>query len=1152
MNLKPYLVHGRNRHALYKILLVMKLIIILLTTLIFQVSASSFAQKITLNKKNARLNSIIKDIRNQSGYDFIYNLNLLKGANPVSINVQNADLEDVLKLCFKNQPFTYVLADKAVIVKEKRLGDHIDAIFQRIDISGRVLDEKGGPIPGATIKVKGTKNGAVSDANGRFTLKNIDENTTLLISFVGFVTKEVNTGTAKTIDVILIEQSSSLNDVVVIGYGTVKKADLTASVGQANVKEMAMAPVSSFAEALGGRVAGVTATINDGQPGASVNIVIRGAGSLTYSNAPLYVIDGFPVESFNPASINPEEIESLTVLKDAASTAIFGSRGSNGVILIQTKRGRVSEPEVTFGTSYGLQTDKKRMEMMNPYEFVKYVNELHPTLPYAMAYLRDRTLDSYKDEKGIDWQDQVFRKGAVFSNNIALRGGTEKTKYALSGSLFDQKGVILNTGLKRYSGRITIDQTISEKFKAGVTVNYSGIKQFGQSVSSATQGAEVSSYVFFRTWAYRPIAANDFDLLNSDADLGAINISDIRINPATELKNEYTVNKSGILEANGYVTYDITKDLVLKIAGGTRINRDNNDRFYNSKTSQGSPFNLSNIQGNMGIWGTISSVNGDMWSNSNTLTYNKIFNNDHKLTVLGLFELSDYEGLGQGYTGRQLPNEGLGIYGVAQGAIKDPNRSYGKNTMASYGTRVNYSYKSKYLLSASLRADGSSKFADPWGYFPAGSVAWNMDKEDFFTKALPFVSTSKLRASYGSSGNNRMGDYDRFAALSQTKDGYPYGNTFPLGAVYISRMENRDLKWEKTETVDLGYEVGLFKDRVNLVVDLYKKNVNNMLLSAKLAPSTGFDKATKNIGKLQNKGIELTLNTVNISNPNFRWTSNFNIAFNQNKIVELADGATFLSNNPGFESQFGQDLYIHQLNRPIGMMIGYIWDGNYQYADFNSPSPGVYLLKPSVPSNGTGRQSIQPGDIKYRDINGDGDVTDADRTIIGRGTPIHTGGFVNDFAYKGFSLNVFFQWSYGANIYNANRLSLEGNSNGRSNMNQFASYVNRWSPDNQTNENYRAGGGGVVGKHSSRVVEDGSYLRLKTLAFNYSIPKHLISPLFLKGLDINVAAQNLLTFTKYSGLDPEVSVRNQTTTPNFDFSSYPQGRTLVLGLKATF
>jgi TonB-linked SusC/RagA family outer membrane protein len=1153
MNLKPYLVHGRNCHALNKILLVMKLIIILLTTLIFQVSASSFAQKITLNKKNARLNSIIKDIRTQSGYDFIYNLNLIKGANPVSINVQNADLKDVLELCFENQPFTYVLADKAVIVKEKKPGNNIGAIFQWIDISGRVLDEKGGGIPGATIKVKGTSHVVVSDANGRFTLKNIDENTTLLISFVGFVTREVNTGTAKTIDVTLIEQSSSLSDVVVVGYGTVKKADLTTSVSRVNVKEMAMAPVSSFAEALGGRVAGVTAAINDGQPGSGVNIVVRGGSSFSYSNAPLYVIDGFPVESFNPASINPEDIETFTILKDAASTAIYGSRGSNGVIVIQTKRGMVSEPVVTFSTSYGLQVDKKRMEMMSPYEFVKYVNELHPTLAYSLAYLKNRTLDSYKNEPGIDWQDQIFRNGAVLSNNIALRGGTEKTKYSLSGSLFDQKGVILNTGLKRYSGRITIDQTISEKFKAGVTANYSVVKQFGQTVSSSTAGNEVSSFLFFRTWAYRPIASDDFNLLEADADASAVNTSDYRINPVTDLENQYTINNTGTLEANGYLSYDITKDLVLKIAGGARINRDNNDRFYNSKTGQGSPNNPANVAANTGIWGSLSNTLGNMWSNSNTLSYNKTLNKDHNLNAVALFEVTSDDYLRQGYSAKLLPNEGLGIYGLSQGTIVDPARGHDNSTLASYGARVNYSYKSKYLLSASMRRDGSSKFAEPWGNFPAGSLAWNMNKEDFFVNAFPFVSTSKLRASYGTTGNNRMGAYERFAALTQSKDGYPYGNVPPTDAVYISRMENRDLQWEKTEQIDLGYELGLFEDRISLEVDLYKKNTNNMLLGAKLAPSTGFAEATKNIGKLQNKGLEITLNTVNISNPNFRWTSNFNISFNQNKIVELADGATYLSDVATFESQFnGEPLYLHQLNRPVGMMFGYVWEGNYQYSDFDNPSPGIYLLKPAVVSNGSNRQDIKPGDIKYKDLNGDGQVTSADKTIIGRGLPIHTGGFVNDFAYKGFSLNVFFQWSYGANIYNANRLSLEGNSNGRSNMNQFASYVNRWSPENQTNENYRAGGAGPVGRHSSRVVEDGSYLRLKTLAFNYSIPKRLISPLSLKALNINVAAQNLLTFTKYSGLDPEVSVRNQIKTPNFDFSSYPQGRTLVFGINATF
>lgn len=1132
----------------------MKFTIIIFLTAIIQVNAASYAQNISLKVKDASIRTVFKSLSKQSKYNFYYESDMISHANNITMSVVNEPFLSVLEKCFKNQPFTYVINHNTVVIRKK---DVVESAERRADIIvvGRVFDEINRPIPGVSVKLKGTKISVATSPQGEFTLKT-PEDGILVFTYVGYDLQEVPVQGRKNIQVNMKPTEKILDDVVVIGYGSVKKADLTASVSQVNVKEMAMAPVSSFAEALSGRVAGVTAAINDGQPGSNVNIVVRGGSSFSYSNAPLYVIDGFPVESFNPASINPEDIETFTILKDAASTAIYGSRGSNGVIVIQTKRGMVSEPEVTFGTSYGLQVDKKRMEMMSPYEFVKYVNELHPTQAYSLAYLKDRTLDSYKNETGIDWQDQIFRNGAVFSNNIALRGGTEKTKYSLSGSLFDQKGVILNTGLKRYSGRITIDQKISKKFSVGMTTNYSVIKQFGQTVSSSTAGSEVSSFLFFRTWAYRPIAADDFNLLESDADVSAVNSNDYRINPVTDLENQYTINNTGTLEANGYLSYNITNDLVLRVAGGARMNRDNNDRFYNSKTGQGSPNNPANVSANTGMWGSIASVKGDMWSNSNTLSYNKTFNKDHNLSALALFEVTNYEYSRQGYNSKLVPNESLGIYGLSQGTIEQASRGYDKSTLASYGARVNYSYKSKYLLSASMRRDGSSKFAEPWGNFPAASLAWNMNKESFFANALPFLSTSKLRASFGTTGNNRMGAYERFAELRQTKEGYSYGNAVPVNAVFVSRMENRDLQWEKTEQIDLGYELGLFNDRISLEVDVYKKNTNNMLLDARLAPSTGFGSATQNIGKLQNKGIEFTLNTINVSNSNFRWTSNFNISFNQNKIIELVDGATFLANNATFESHFGEPLYLHQLNRPIGMMFGYIWDGNYQYADFDNPSPGIYLLKPSVVYSGTngGRQVIQPGDIKYRDINGDGVITADDKTIIGRGLPIHTGGFVNDFAYKGFSLNVFFQWSYGANIYNANRLSLEGNSNGRTNMNQFASYVNRWTPDNQTNENYRAGGAaaGVVGRYSSKQVENGSYLRLKTLAFNYSIPKRLINYLSLKALNVNVAAQNLLTFTKYSGLDPEVSVRDQTKTPNFDFSSYPQGRTLVFGVNATF
>ena len=1024
------------------------------------------------------------------------------------------------------------------------------ALSQQLkSITGTVL-EAGQPLPGVTVRVKGTTRGTTTLANGKYSIQ-ASSNETLVFAFLGMVTQETVVGDRSTVNVTLQVSSASLGEVVVIGYGTVKKPDLTGSVGVVPMDDMMKAPVGTFAEALAGRVAGVKVNASDGQPGGGINIVIRGAGSLTQSTSPLYVIDGFPVENPDPASINPEEIESMTILKDASSTAIYGSRAANGVILIQTKRGSVGKPVVNFSSSYGIQEMPKPMEVMSPYEFIKYQTELNPLTATTRAFFAGgKKLEDYKSAAGVNFQDYVLQQGAIQNYNLALRGGTDQTKYSISGSLFDQIGSIINTGLNRYSGRATLDQNISNKIKAGVTVNYSGIKQYGQVINqgAVTQG-NPTAFALARAWLYRPISPNPNDDLLADAvDDDALNASDFRVNPFIDLQNQHSFNITNLVETNGYLSYEINKNLNIQSNAGIRHNKLTLERFYNSKTAQGGP-SPNNVNG---VNGSISNLFTNSFSNETTLNYKKTFKKDHTITGLGLFAINSNNTNTKGYAGRLLPNENLGMDGLEEGLAFNPVSSSSVNTMASYAGRLDYNYKSKYILTGTFRADGSSKFREHWGYFPGAALAWNMHKEGFFAKILPGISTSKIRTSYGSNGNNRVGDFDTYARLLQSVNGYSFNNGTPIASNSVSSIGNPDLAWEKVTTIDLGYEIGILKDRVVLEMDLYRKTTENLLLNAILPSSTGFTSAVKNIGKLRNDGLELTLNTVNVQSKNFSWQSNLNISFNKNKVMELTRGQRSLTSNSDYVSQFNKPLYVAEIGKPAGMMIGFIWEGNYQYSDFDNPSPGVYILKPSVPTNGAVRNTILPGDIKYKDINGDGIMNDADLTFIGSGQPIHTGGFSNNFNYKAFSLNVFFQWSYGNDIYNANRLIMEGNSNGWANINQFASYSNRWSPENPTNANYRTRGQGPIGFHSSRVVEDGSFIRMKTVSLNYNLPAKLIKTAYLSNLSVNVSAQNLITWTNYSGMDPEVSTRNNTLTPGFDYSSYPKSPTIAFGIKAGF
>lgn len=1019
-------------------------------------------------------------------------------------------------------------------------------------VTGRVVEAGTNSImKGVTVTVKNSTRKTYTGEDGRFSI-NAGPDDILVFTSVSMKPVEEKVAGRSVINITMESKEEALGEVVVIGYNTVRRGDLTGAVGKANVEDMAKAPVGSFAEALAGRVAGVQVSSVDGQPGAGVNIMVRGPGSLTQDVSPLYVIDGFPVEDLDPATINPEDIESLTILKDASSTAIYGSRAANGVVLIQTKRGKAGKALISFGASTGFQLERKKMELMSPYEYIKYQLERFPTTSVGLRYLAGgKTLEDYKDVKGEDFQDYVFTKGKVNIYNLAIRGGNEQTKYSVSGSLFDQEGIIINTGLKRYTSRMSIDHTVSKRIKVGFTAGYSDVTSWGQVINS-TPTSSASSYIMFRTWAYRPIGYPDADenLLEEEADETSITPSDFRINPVLDLQNQYQYSYNELFEGLGNVSVNIIDGLVLKVSGGVRKNGFKYDKFFNSKTTKGSPSNPNNMDG---INGSVLHTKTSSWSNENTLTYTKTFNQKHTITALGLVTFQQNDLKSDGYSSRLLPNESLGFNGLNEGIPYNPVNTNSYNTRSSYGGRLDYNFDSRYMVTLTFRADGSSKFAPGkrWGYFPGAAVAWNMHNESFL-KGNGIISNSKLRGSFGVVGNDRVGDFSYISQLITSTNGYGFNNATPLLAVYQSNLGNVDLTWERTTSTDIGYELGLFRNRIEVMVDLYKRTTDNLLLNAQLPPTTGFSTAFKNIGKLENKGLELTLNATVVESKDFGWESSFNISFNKNKVLALTEGQRSLDNAVTTDVNYNDNLYTSEIGKPSGMMVGYIWEGNYQYADFDSPAPGVYVLKKEVPSNGRPRNVIQPGDIKYRDINGDGIVNADDKTIIGRGQPIHTGGFVNNFRYKGLSLNVFFQWSYGANIYNGNRITFEGNPNGRSNMNQFATYVNRWTPENQTNEHFRAGGEGVIGYHSSKYLEDGSYLRLKTIALDYALPASFLKNLYMSNFSLNVAMQNLFTWTKYSGLDPEVSTRGNILTPGYDYSAYPQPRTITFGLKANF
>lgn len=1015
----------------------------------------------------------------------------------------------------------------------------------------------GAPLVGVNVAVKGSNTATTTDKSGRYSITvPAQGNPILVIRSVGSITKEVPVGNKGIINVELEADSKMLDDVVVIGYGTSKKADLVSSVAQVDMKDMVKAPVRSIDEALAGRVTGVQVNSSDGQPGAAVNIVIRGANSITQSNSPLYVVDGFPIEGFNLNIFDPKEVESIDVLKDASATAIYGARGANGVIMITTKKGKSGEPVITFDPTISIDNNIKTMKLMSPYEFAKLQIELFPDAPgsaadptpiYTLLTRPNRTLEDYKSYPATDWQTPFFQTGVRQDYSIALRGGTPKTAYAISGNINDQNGTIINTSYKRYQGRVTLDQQINDKVKVGINANYSYLLRGGNSASQGTGGSGTTQ-ILYSVWGYSPIS--DFTV-DEGVDETTSSGTDYKFNPIMNQSNMVRNNKTYNLNVNGYLDYAINKELKLRITGGINNSNVITEAFNNSKTYLGSPTTTPGRSN--GVNGSILDANTNNWSNENTLTWNKSYAKKHNFNVLGGVSVQGNTSNAYGFSAILLPNEKLGLSGLREGTVQ-PNTVSNSSLwkLASLFGRAKYNYKSKYYIEASYRADGSSKFApsNKWSYFPAVGASWRFFKEDFF-KDSKILSDGKLRFSYGRTGNNRVSD---FAYLSTTTvnsgNSYPWNNEY-VSSIYPSGIGNSKVKWETTDQYDAGLDIAFLKNKITFTADVYKKNTKDLLLRATLPTSSGYTTAFKNVGAVSNKGLELALSTINISSKNFEWSSNFNISFNKNKVLALTEDQLTLTSTTSWDNGYASiPSYIAKIGEPMGLMYGFIWEGNYQYSDFTKTSTGEWLLRDEIAANGANRSNIQPGDIKYKDINGDGNITSADYAVIGKSLPVHTGGFTNNFRYKDFDLNVFFQWSYGNDIQNTNRLVFEGSRGGRF-LQQFESYTDRWTPENQESLNHRAGGFSIAG-YSSRTVEDGSFLRLKTVSLGYNMPKDLLKRVHVKGARLFLSAQNLYTWTRYSGLDPEVSVYNSVLTGGFDYSAYPRARTVAFGANITF
>ena len=1042
-------------------------------------------------------------------------------------------------------------------------GFSVNLYAQSTQVKGQVVDAAGIPLIAVTVYQDGnTTIGTMTDLDGNYVITPSSPQATLVFSCMGFAEVKEVIGNREVINVTLHEEQLSIDaaEVVSVGYGSVARRDLTGSVSKVDMGELMKAPVTNFDQALTGKIAGVVVTTSDGALGSEANITIRGNNSLTQSSAPLYVIDGFPTESSMATSLSSSDIESIDILKDASATAIYGARGANGVIVITTKQGNEGKPKINFSASWTGSAIANKVDLMDGYEFVTLQTEMADYFGTSKAYLRDAngkevyTPASYLEVTNYDWQDEIYRNALTQNYNLSISGGHKESgnRYNVSFSATDQDGIIVKSNFQRYQGKLNFQQKIGKKVTFDLLANYSRSITNGVTPTSAQQSSSASGWLMYSVWGYRPVtpisSADKENIAYTNLDSEATSPDDYRFNPAKTVRNEYRKTVVDYLNANAGLTWEIIEDLKLKVTGGYTINKRRREEFNGTQTYTGYVGSPSG----KGINGAIYWNDMTTWLNENTLTYTKRLARKHNFQFLAGFtmqgETFDYKGT----ISEQMSTEALGINGLHTGNYQNVTPWQYDWTMMSGLFRVNYNFKYKYYLTASFRADGSSKFpkGNRWGYFPSVGASWNINREDWL-KDRQWLSNAKLRASWGLTGNNRTTTpydyYSQIATLPGHVESYDYVfNGQIVSGYYPSNMSNEKLRWETTEQWNVGLDLSFLESRIKFTADWYLKNTRDLLLQATIPASSGYTSAMLNIGSMQNQGVEFTLNLVPMQRKNFTWAMDFNISMNRNKVTALTNNQRSLMSTVSWDYNYNsQSPYITQVGKPSGMMYGYIYEGTYKHDDFNGN-----VLKDGVAyMSSIGKERTCPGDPKYKDINLDGVIDDNDRTIIGCGQPLHTGGFGNSFNFYGFDVNVFFSWSYGNDIINANRLIFENGS--KQNLNLLSTYSEHWSEKNADSDIPRIGANGM-NVYSSRVIEDGSFIRLQSLSVGYTFPRSVLRKLHFDTMRVYLSADNLFTITRYTGPDPEVSTRKSVLTPGFDWSAYPRSRGITAGVSFTF
>lgn len=1048
------------------------------------------------------------------------------------------------------------------------------ALGQNRTIRGKVTDgETGEGLPGVTIQERGTTNGTITDVNGDFTLS-VPAGTSISISYVGFVTQTIAVGSQSEFNISLQSDTEELQEVVVVGYGTQKRSDLTGAVASVTGESLKKVPVATVAESLTGRLAGVQISTTEGSPDAQVNIRIRGGSSLTQSSQPLFIVDGFPVSTI--ADLSPSDIQSIDVLKDASSTAIYGSRGANGVVIVTTKGGQAGKVSVTYNTFYSVKKIAKTLDVLDPYDYARWQYELavlRAPEEGDYSYYTDyfglfEDIDLYQNQPSNDWQRQIYgRTGTSFSNDLSIRGGSEKFNYSVNFARFDDKAIQIGSEYERNNITLKFNNKPNEKVDLDFSLRYSDTDIRG---GGANEQNEVSSQDSRLKHAivYSPIPISGVTL---SADTDQQTSSDL-VNPIRASRDNDRLQKRKNFNIGGGVTWKATDDLRLKTSFTVDDYSFIDNRFYGVTTYKAR--DRSPVAPNQP-----SAVFRDRKETklrtTNTADYTVLDNQEHQLNVMVgqeylltrgsqlEYEIQGYPTLFTSDDAFKLTTQGIAVYA--------DNFQNADDKLLSFFGRANYDYKDRYLLSVVYRADGSSRFIgdNVWGYFPSVSAGWKIHEESFMSGTSSWMNSLKLRASIGVAGNNNIPTAQTVQAFFSENTDY-INNVTSIWAP-SSVLANPDLKWETTVTKNVGLDFGLLEGRVNATLDIYKNNTRDLLVRFPINAG-GYEDQYRNIGETENKGVELSLGLIPVDKQDYGVSVNFNVAFNKNKIVSLGSLEEILGDpvtTNWASTQIANDYKARIGNAP-GLMYGYVNDGRYEVDDFEGydEETGEWILKEGVVTSG--QFTPRPGLMKLMDLDGNDTITVDDQRIIGNSNPKHTGGIIiNAYAY-GFDLSAAFSWSYGNDIYNANKVeyTTANENNDYRNLINIQSQANRWTDIDWNTGQLITDPDQLAAANASTTmwspymdqyrftdwaVEDGSFLRLNTLTIGYTLPKPIIEKARIESLRFYLTGYNLFILTNYSGFDPEVSTRRRTPlTPAVDYSAYPRSRQFVIGMNLTF